>query len=135
MDTVTAKIRIPVPGEKRTLTALPVAGGSTGEVVPCDVYISRNTNFVVVPSRLLLGKQVSTRILQCLPASMFLHIHATFSDHISIRISIKLCIQRPPHIFATCGFCCVLFSESLPLTFFVTIHRKSKNRRSITTQH
>ena len=42
MDTVTAKIRIPVPGEKRILTVLYVANGSTGEVVTCDVYISRN---------------------------------------------------------------------------------------------
>jgi len=104
MDTVTAKIGIPVPGEKRTLTVLPVASGSTGEVVPCDVYISRNSlnkyvHFVAVPSRLLLGKQVSTRILHCLPTSMFLLIRATLSDHISIRIFIK----RSPH------FCYVWF--------------------------
>jgi hypothetical protein len=97
MDTVTAKIRIPVPGEKRTLTASPVASGSTGEVVPCDVYVSRNNlnkyfHFVAVSFRLLLGKQVSTRILQCLPTSMFLHIRATFNDDISIRIFIIIII-------------------------------------------
>jgi hypothetical protein len=51
MDTVTAKMRITIAGEKRTLAVLPVVSGSAGEVVPCDVYISRSSLNNVLPFR------------------------------------------------------------------------------------
>jgi hypothetical protein len=43
IDTAVAKIRISAPDEKRTLVFRPVDSGSTGEVVPCFVYIQEQS--------------------------------------------------------------------------------------------